>query len=57
MKTKTELALFKREIHRLEQEYKNCGNTFLKKEIKADIQLLLSAINESGSTLGKSKSL
>lgn len=47
MEKEIELTLFIKEVHRLEQDYEKCDNAFLKKEIKADIQLLLSVINES----------
>ncbi|WP_171016829.1 hypothetical protein [Pseudalkalibacillus caeni] len=44
-----EMAMFIKELLRLEEDYKRCENEFLKKEIMIDIELLSSIISESKS--------
>ncbi|MEF7563525.1 hypothetical protein V4V35_10990 [Bacillus infantis] len=40
-----ELNLFMEELVRLKQDYEQCEDEFFKKELQADIQVLLTVIN------------
>ncbi|AGX02975.1 MULTISPECIES: hypothetical protein [Bacillaceae] len=40
-----ELDLFMEELVRLKQDYEQCEDEFFKKELQADIQVLLTVIN------------
>ncbi len=40
-----ELDLFMEELFRLKQDYEQCEDEFFKKELQADIQVLLTVIN------------